>query len=74
MASALILALLVLFILPHSALAYLDPGTGSLIWQLLLAGALTAAFLAKRYWRRIKQLFRSRAATGTGDDEENRDE
>jgi hypothetical protein len=53
---ALILALIVLFVLPDSASAYFDPGTGSLIWQLLLAGALTAAYLIKRYWRKIRHL------------------
>jgi len=73
-ASALILALLVLFVLPRSASAYLDPGTGSLIWQLLLAGALTAAFLVKRYWGKIRQLLHIGAAAKSEDDGENRGE
>lgn len=72
--TGLILALLMLFILPNSASAYLDPGTGSLIWQLLLAGTLTAAFLVKRYWRRIKQLLHIGAAAEPEDDGENRGE
>jgi hypothetical protein len=38
-------------------MAYLDPGSGSFIIQLLLAGGLGAAFLIKTYWRKIKSLF-----------------
>lgn len=38
-------------------LAYLDPGSGSFLIQLLLAGGLGAAFLIKTYWRKIKALF-----------------
>jgi hypothetical protein len=68
---ALILALLLLFVLPRSAWAYIDPGTGSLIWQLLLASALTAAFLAKRYWRKIRQLLHIGVAPKTEDNGEN---
>lgn len=37
--------------------AYLDPGSGSFLIQLLLAGGLGAAFLLKTYWRKIKSLF-----------------
>lgn len=38
-------------------LAYLDPGSGSFLIQMLLAGGLGAAFLIKTYWRKIKVLF-----------------
>lgn len=38
-------------------LAYLDPGSGSFIVQMLLAGGLGLAFLVKTYWRKIKGLF-----------------
>lgn len=37
--------------------AYLDPGSGSFLIQLLLAGGLGAAFIVKTYWRKIKSLF-----------------
>jgi hypothetical protein len=73
-ASALMLALLLPFVLPHPASAYIDPGTGSLIWQLLLAGALTAAFLVKRYWSRIRQRLQIGSTTKGEDDEENQGE
>lgn len=38
-------------------MAYLDPGSGSFIIQMLLAGGLGLAFLLKTYWRKIKGLF-----------------
>lgn len=37
--------------------AYLDPGSGSFILQLLLAALLGAAFLVKVYWGKIKAFF-----------------
>ncbi|NIM19419.1 MAG: hypothetical protein GTO51_03455 [Candidatus Latescibacteria bacterium] len=48
---------LVLIVLPRSAYAYLDPGTGSYILQLLLAGLLGAAFALKIFWVKIKTFF-----------------
>ncbi len=51
-------ALLVL-ILGSEAHAYMDPGTGSYIFQLLLAGLLGALFAIKTYWRSLKGLFRN---------------
>jgi hypothetical protein len=40
-----------------AVLAYLDPGSGSFLIQILLAGGLGAAFLVKTYWRKIKGHF-----------------
>lgn len=34
--------------------AYLDPGTGSMIIQMAIAGFLSALFTIKMYWYRIK--------------------
>lgn len=36
--------------------AYLDPGTGSYLFQLLIAGLVGLLFAVKVYWRRIKSL------------------
>ena len=36
---------------------YLDPGSGSYIFQLIIAMLVGAMFLIKVYWRRIKALF-----------------
>jgi hypothetical protein len=38
-------------------LAYLDPGTGSFLIQLLIAGLLGAGFLVKTFWSRISMFF-----------------
>lgn len=38
-------------------LAYLDPGTGSFLLQLLLATSLGGLFLIKTFWKRIKAFF-----------------
>jgi len=42
---------------PPFAYAYLDPGTGSYIFQLLLAGILGLLFVVKAYWGKIKLFF-----------------
>ncbi len=34
--------------------AYLDPGTGSLVLQMSIAGVLGGLFVVKRFWRQIK--------------------
>ena len=51
-----ILAILFIFIVSTSenAFAYLDPGTGSYILQMLIAGILGGLFAIKTYWARIK--------------------
>jgi len=33
--------------------AYVDPGTGSYVIQLIMAGLLAAAFALKSYWKNI---------------------
>lgn len=38
--------------------AYLDPGSGSYLIQLLIAGALGAALAVRMSWDRIKGFFR----------------
>ncbi len=40
-------------------LAYLDPGSGSFILQLLVAALFGALFLVKVYWGKIKTFFQS---------------
>ena len=42
---------------PRRALAYLDPGTGSYLFQVLIAVGLGALFMVKTYWARIKAFF-----------------
>jgi hypothetical protein len=54
--SAIVLAILLLT--PTDAQAYLDPGTGSYVIQLAMAGLLASMFTLKLYWQRIKDWFR----------------
>lgn len=46
--------LIVGLIFSQSAAAYLDPGTGSLILQMLIAGIVGAMFTIKLYWYKLK--------------------
>lgn len=51
-----------LFVLYAGALAtpvfaYLDPGTGSFIFQLFISAVVGAAFVVKSYWLRLKSWF-----------------
>jgi hypothetical protein len=40
-----------------SAHAYLDPGTGSILVQSLLAGIAGAVAVVSLYWQRVKRFF-----------------
>lgn len=42
------------FALPSPALAYMDPGAGSYVIQVLIAGLLGATFTLKVFWRNIR--------------------
>lgn len=51
--------------------AYLDPGTGSFVFQAIVALLVGAAFTLKVYWQRLRDLFTrgtSRAAESRPDD------
>jgi hypothetical protein len=38
--------------------AYLDPGTGSIIFQVIIAGLCGGLFVIKLFWTRIKTFFK----------------
>ena len=42
---------------PSAAFAYLDPGSGSMLLQLVLGGLAGLAVIAKLYWHRLLALF-----------------
>jgi len=50
---------LLLTIFDFEAQAYIDPGSGSVLLQLLLGGVAGVAVVAKLYWERIKDRCRS---------------
>ena len=51
-----LLLLLDIFIQPN-AYAYIDPGTGSIIFQALIAGVIAAGGAISLYWSKIKSFF-----------------
>ncbi len=44
-------------ILPQSAYAYLDPGAGSYILQMIAATLFVGLFAVKNFWKQIKNFF-----------------
>ncbi|HEY1382731.1 MAG TPA: hypothetical protein VGF43_03905 [Dongiaceae bacterium] len=51
-------AVLILSASCSPALAYLDPGTGSIILQSIIAGVIGSMALARMYWTRLKDVLR----------------
>ena len=51
-----------MFILRGAVFAYLDPGTGSMLVQLLVGGVAAAGVAIKLYWQRLLRLLRIRKA------------
>ncbi|HPA53128.1 MAG TPA: hypothetical protein PLP50_16165 [Thermoanaerobaculia bacterium] len=47
------LVLLLLIVVPRPAAAYIDPGTGSLVIQALIAGLVTASVIFRRAFGRV---------------------
>jgi len=65
-ARTLLLLVLPLLLLPSVAQAYLDPGTGSYVVQLLIGTLLGGLFALGVFWRRVvasfKRLFKRRSS------------
>lgn len=57
----LVLILLAL-VFTRDVYAYLDPGTGSLIFQTVVAALAAAAYVLRSYWGRIRMMFGRRDA------------
>jgi len=62
----LVAALLVPSLMPLPAYAYLDPGTGSVILQVVIAAVLGALFTLKLYWNRLRGWLRSLFESSSG--------
>ena len=56
-ASLIILLLVFSLIFAKHAHAYIDPGSGSYIIQIILATVLGGLFAIKLYWKKIKSYF-----------------
>ena len=48
-------------------LAYIDPGSGSMILQMILGGLAAAAVFAKLFWHRLLVFLRIRKPTEVAD-------
>jgi len=51
-------------------LAYLDPGSGSFILQILLATLLASLLFMKNFWRKIIGIFKKPSASDQAEDQE----
>ena len=50
----ILVSMLLIVGMSGSAFAYIDPGTGSYLFQMLMAGLLGSLFAVKMAWRNIK--------------------
>jgi hypothetical protein len=57
--TTVLLVLYLVWVSEARADAYLDPGSGSMLVQLLLGGVAGAAVIMKLGWDRFKDMFRS---------------
>lgn len=71
--AGLILLVTALFFFPLQAHAYLDPGTGSYIFQIALAALVGALFAVRLFWGRIKAFFRRLFSKGAEEELEEQD-
>ncbi len=56
-AFAILIGGLCLLWAPSDGPAYLDPGTGSYLFQILIAGLVGGLFVVKIFWAKIKEFF-----------------
>jgi len=66
--SILILTLIYVLGWTPDAQAYLDPGTGSMVLQLLMASFLGFLFTLKTYWRKFKNFIKGFSTKSISDD------
>ena len=56
---ALLAVVALVLVFPARAHAYLDPGTGSYLWQIALAALAGSLFAIRLFWTRIKLFFKN---------------
>ena len=61
---------LALMLISAPAFAYIDPGTGSVVVQGLIAGVIGASVAIKIFWYKIKGVFTGKSAEVDDDDDE----
>jgi hypothetical protein len=55
-------------VLPRRSTAYLDPGTGSYMLQMLLALLVGGAFALKVFWKKLVAIFKRGQGAGSAPD------
>ena len=70
MISHTLLVAMILVMIPATAQAYIDPGTGALLVQILLAVIATAIVTVKLWWSRFLTLFKKDKPADNGSDHE----
>ena len=55
----------------QAAQAYLDPGSGSLLFQVIVGGILSGLFALKLYYKKIKTFFKKLARKENVESEKN---
>jgi hypothetical protein len=60
---------LIAMLIPSAAFAYLDPGTGSMILQGIIAGIANAGFTIKNFWYQILGFFGKKPPSDSLDDD-----
>ena len=69
---SVILTIILQILFLNSAFAYLDPGTGSYIYQLIIAGIVGASYTVKVFWGRIKTFFINLSSKKSHDGKDNK--
>ena len=63
-----LLAILLNFSFAKPAYAYLDPGTGSYVFQLVIAGLIGSSFFVRSFIKKIRNKFKNQKQKDTGDE------
>ena len=54
----ILLAIVGTLLFPEYVYSYIDPGTGSYVFQIIIAAFVAVAFMVKVFWLKIKGFFR----------------
>ena len=63
----MVVVMVTLLLMPASALAYLDPTTGSMLISAIVGLFASLALAIKTYWYRIKAFFKRKSAKSAAD-------
>jgi len=63
-----LIAVAILIMPTRPAMAYLDPGTGSYVYQIIIGSALAGAYTVKVYWKaittKVRQMMSKKESNG----------